>query len=582
MAQEQRAANRRAVARRLLAEVRPHGRTVAAALVLIVISALAQAVGPWLVSRAIDRDIGARDGAALARSMLILLGVYAAGALASRGQIWRIGRVGQAVLRDLRARLYLRLQGLPLATFARRPVGDLMSRLGADTDTLSQLFSMGLTQLLGSLLALVGILVAMFALDAGLALVCFTIIPIMLLLTSLFARRARAAFRKTRETVGDVTTGLQQEIAGVRQAQAFNRTAVNIERFRARNARNRDANVAAVGVTSAFPPFIDVLSTIAMAMVIGFGGWQVLGGGLSVGVLAAFLIYVQQFFRPVQLAASVYAMIQSSLAAAERIYGILDEIPEPPDAADAVRLDHVKGRVDFEHVTFAYDPARPVLDDVSFTAAPGATVALVGPTGAGKTTIASLIPRFYDVGGGAVRVDGHDVRAVTRASLRRAMALVLQEPFLFSGTIAANIAFGRPEAPRAEVEAAARAAQAHDFIAALPAGYETVLAAGGGALSQGQRQLLAIARALLVDPRILILDEATASVDTRTEALIQRALGTLRAGRTAVVIAHRLSTIRTADLILVVEGGRIVERGDHDTLLAAGGRYAELSRALTG
>jgi ATP-binding cassette subfamily B protein/subfamily B ATP-binding cassette protein MsbA len=457
-----------------------------------------------------------------------------------------------------------------------------MSRLTSDTDTLSMLFSQGLTQLLGSLLGLIGIMIAMLALDVWLALVCFTIIPVMLGTTGLFAARARAAFRKTRETVGNVTADLQQEIAGVRQAQAFNRTEVNIQRFRARNAANRDANVAAVGVTSAFPPFIDVLSTIAMAMVIGFGGWQVLGARITIGLLAAFLIYVQQFFRPVQLAAAVYAMIQSSLAGAERIYGILDQQPEPPDAPGAKVLGQIEGRLDFEHVAFAYDPASPVLHDVDFSAAAGKTIALVGRTGAGKTTIASLIPRFYDVTGGAVRVDGHDVREVTRASLRAQMAMVLQEPFLFTGTLAANIALGRPDATRAEVEAAARAAQAHDFIAALPAGYETAVGSGGGQLSQGQRQLVAIARALLSDPRILILDEATANVDTRTEGLIQRALGTLLKGRTAVVIAHRLSTIRDADEILVIDAGRIVERGGHDALLAAGGLYADLHKRLSG
>jgi ATP-binding cassette subfamily B protein/subfamily B ATP-binding cassette protein MsbA len=576
MAQEQRAGNRRAVARRLLGELGPHRRALAEAFVLIGISALAAAFGPWLVSRAIDRDIAGRDGGGLLGSMLLLVAVQGVGTLASRGQILRIGTVGQRVLRDLRARLFATLQALPLGWFDKRPVGDLMSRLAGDTETLSMLFSQGLTQLLGSLLALVGILVAMLALDVRLALVCFTIIPVMLITTRLFAARARTAFRKTRETVGNVTADLQQQIAGVRQAQAFNRTEVNIRSFRARNAANRDANVAAVGVTSAFPGFIDVLSTIAMALVIGFGGWQVLAGRLSVGLLAAFLIYVQQFFRPVQLAATVYAMIQSSLAGAERIFAILDAEPEPADAPGALALGRSAGRIDFDRVAFAYAPGQPVLDDVSFTVEPGTSAALVGRTGAGKTTIAGLVARFHDVTGGAVRVDGHDVRAVTRASLRAQLAMVLQEPYLFTGTIAANIAFGRPDAGRAEVEAAARAAQAHDFIAALPAGYDTPLAAGGGPLSQGQRQLVAIARALLADPRILILDEATANIDTRTELAIQRALRTLLAGRTSLIIAHRLSTVRDADLILVVDAGRIVERGRHDELVAAGGLYAEL------
>jgi ATP-binding cassette subfamily B protein/subfamily B ATP-binding cassette protein MsbA len=329
-------------------------------------------------------------------------------------------------------------------------------------------------------------------------------------------------------------------------------------------------------VTSAFSPVIDILSTLSMALVIGFGGYLVLDGRLSVGLLAAFLIYVQQFFRPVQLAASVYTLMQSALAGAERVYGILDEAREPADAPGAVGLETAQGRITFDNVSFSYVPDLPVLRNVTFEVEPGKTVALVGKTGAGKTTIASLIPRLYDATSGSVRIDRRDVREITRASLRRQMTMVLQESFLFSGTIAENIAYGHPEATREQIEAAARAVSAHDFIAALPQGYDTVLGEGGGTLSQGQRQLLAFARAVIVDPRVLILDEATASIDTRTEALIQRALAKLLQGRSSVIIAHRLSTIRNADLILVVDGGAIVERGTHGELLAQGGAYAEL------
>ncbi len=578
----QRATDRRAVARRLVTDLAPYRATLLAAFGFIVIGSVAQGVGPYLVGHAIDRDIGARDGGGLLRTLAALLCVYVAGALAGRAQTKRVGGTGQRFIAALRERLFDQLQALPLAYFDRQPVGDLMSRLLADVDTLDQLFSQGLTQLLGSLFGLAGILTAMLLMEPELALACFTIIPVMLLTTWLFAARARRAYRKTRQTVGDVTAELQEEIVGVRQAQAFNRTGVNIERFRARNAKNRDANVAAVGVTSAFSPAIDVLSTLATALVIGYGGSLVLHARMSVGHLAAFLIYVQQFFRPVQLAASVYTLMQSALAGAERVYGILDETREPPDAPDAVDLDHLEGSIAFDQVSFGYDPAQPVLKDVSFTARAGETVAIVGKTGAGKTTLANLIPRFYDVTAGAVRVDGRDVRTVTRRSLRRRMAMVIQEPFLFSGTIEANIAYGRPEATRADVEAAARAVNAHDFIEAVPGGYAAVLGEGGATLSQGQRQLLAFARAVIADPRVLILDEATANIDTRTEAIIQRALATLLAGRTSVVIAHRLSTIRSAHLILVVDAGRIVERGTHDELIAAGGAYAELHRRQFG
>ncbi|MDQ4002720.1 MAG: ABC transporter ATP-binding protein/permease [Actinomycetota bacterium] len=574
----EKAENNGATARRLLAELRPYGRQLVLALVLVVLGAGAQAGGPYLIGRAIDRSILEGDVNGLLWTMLLLLGVYLVGTFASRGQILQVGSVGQKVLASLRERIFERLQRLPLGFFDRRPVGDLMSRVTNDVDTLNQLLSQGLTQLLGSFFSLIGVVVAMLVLDWRLASVCFTVIPAMLLTNVYFARRARRAFRTTRETVGDVTAGLQEEIVGVREAQAFNRTEANIERFRERNAANREANVQAVGITSAFAPAIDVLSTLSTTIVIGYGGYLVVTGTLTVGLLTAFLIYVQQFFRPIQLASQVYTQAQAALAGAERIHNILDEEPEPPDPPGTFELDSIEGRIEFENVTFAYEPGRPALRGINLVVESGQTAALVGPTGAGKTTIANLIPRFYDVSAGAVRVDGHDVREVERRSLRKGIATVLQEPFLFSGTIAENIGYGRLEASQEEIEAAARAVSAHGFIAALPDGYDTHLAAGGGTLSGGQRQLVSFARAVLADPRILILDEATSNVDTRTEALIQDALGTLLKGRTSVVIAHRLSTIRNADLILVVENGRIAERGSHASLLEKHGLYADLYR----
>jgi ATP-binding cassette, subfamily B, multidrug efflux pump len=577
-APQERAENRSATARRLLGELRPYSRSLLLAFALVVVGALSQAGGPWLIGRAIDRYILGDDPAGLFRTMALLFGVYVAGTLATRGQIRQVGSVGQRVLASMRERIFERLQRLPLRYFDRHPVGDLMSRVTNDVDTLNQLLSQGITQLLGSLFSLIGIVVAMLILDWRLALVSFAIIPVMLLTNVFFARRARRAFRTTRVTVGDVTAGLQEEIIGVREAQAFNRTAANIERFRERNAANRAANVQAVAITSAFAPAIDVLSTLATAVVIGYGGYLVLTGTLTVGLLTAFLIYVQQFFRPILLASQVYTQGQAALAGAERIYNILDEEPEPPDPPGARKLGEIEGRIQFEDVTFAYDPGRSVLHDVSFHIEPGQTVALVGPTGAGKTTIANLIPRFYDATGGSVRVDGFDVREVERRSLRRRIASVLQEPFLFSGTVAENIRYGRLDATQEEIEAAARAVSAHHFITALPHGYDTKLGTGGGTLSGGQRQLVSFARAVLADPRILILDEATSNIDTRTEALIQTALRTLLRGRTSVVIAHRLSTIRNADVILVVESGRVVERGTHASLLSSDGLYADLYR----
>ena len=571
------ARDRRATFRRIVGELAPFRTSLFGILALVVVSATAQAAGPYLVGRAIDTNIGARDLGGLARTMLLLLAVYLVGTLAQRAQILQIGNTGQRVLANLRTRLFSTLLHLPLRFFDRRPVGDLMSRVLNDVDTLNQLLSQGLTQLLGSLFSLVGIIIVMLTLNFSMALVSFTIIPVMIAVTIAFAGRARRASRLTRQTVGDVTAGLQEEITGIREAQAFNRTQANIARFRTRNAANRDANIQAVGITSAFSPTIDVLSSLATAIVIGYGGYLVFHGALTVGLLAAYLIYVQQFFRPIQLVSQVYTQMQSALAGAERIYGILDEAPEPRDPPGTPDLGTIAGAITFDHVTFAYEQDRPVLRGINLAVAAGQTVALVGQTGAGKTTIVNLIPRFYDVTEGAVMLDGHDIRSVTRASVRRQIATVLQESFLFSGTVADNIAYGRDGATRDEIEAAAQTVDAHTFIMQLPQGYDTLLGQGGGTLSQGQRQLLSFARAVLADPRILILDEATSNIDTRTEAIIQRALATLLKGRTSVVIAHRLSTIRNADLICVIEAGEIVERGTHDDLLALPkGKYAAL------
>lgn len=570
--------DRGAIARRLARELSPYTPRLVRAFGLLVLSAGAQASAPWLIGRAIDQEITQGDRAGLLWTMALLLAVYLGGMLATRAQVMQVGTVGQDVLASLRRRLFERFQRLPLIFFDRRPIGDLISRVTNDVDTLNQFLSQGVTQLLGSFFSLIGIIIAMLVLNWRLALVSFTIIPIMLLTTSAFAKRARRAFRTARETTGNVTAELQEEISGIREAQAFNRTELNIERFRQRNAANRNANVSAVGVTSGFAPAMDVLSTLATAIVIGYGGMLVFQGSLTVGLLTAFLIYVQQFFRPIQLASQVYTQAQASLAGAERIYAILDEPIEAADPPGSSELPAVRGEVTFENVSFSYEPGRPVLNDIDFTIAAGQTVALVGPTGAGKTTIVNLIPRFYEPDQGTIRVDGTDISQVRRRSLRTHLALVLQEPFLFAGTIAENIGYGREDASRQEIEAAARAVDADRFIRQLPNGYETLLGERGSGLSEGQRQLLAFARAIVADPRILILDEATSRIDTRTERTIQQALGTVLRGRTSIVIAHRLSTVHNADLILVIDAGRIVERGTHAHLIEHNGLYAELYR----
>ena len=478
--------------------------------------------------------------------------------------------------------LFARLQRLPLGYFDTHEVGDLMSRLTNDTSTINQFIGAGLTRVIGDMLSLVGIVVVMLWLDWRLALASFVVLPLMWVFTTYFSRRARAAFRETRKEMGKVNAELEENIAGMREVQAFARERANQERFARVNARNRDANVGATAITSAFTPAVDILSTVATAIVIGYGAYQVLNGAVTIGVIVSFLAYVQRFFEPIRSITQMWTLGQSALAGGERIFNLLDEPVELEDKPDARPMPPIQGHVEFDHVTFGYKPGQPVLHDISLDAQPGQTIALVGPTGAGKSSIVNLLMRFYDAWDGAVRIDGIDVRDVQRSTLRQQMGMVLQDTFLFSGTIADNIRYGRPGATDEEIEAAAHTVNAHEFINRMPEGYQTPILERGANLSQGQKQLIAFARAVLADPRILILDEATSSVDTRTEALIQDALSRLLYGRTSFVIAHRLSTIRNADQVMVIQGGQIVERGDHETLLAQRGAYYALVQRQRG
>ena len=565
---------------RLLRYLTPFRLQLMGALVLVIITALVQAIGPALIARAIDVNITQKDLQGLTKTMLLLLGVYLVGLASQSGQGYLIGLVGQKFLAQLRVQIFDKIQSLPLVFFDQNKAGDLMSRLVNDIQTINQLLSQGITQVIGSVFSLVGIIIAMMVLSFPLAVASFLVLPVMVWVTVLFARRSGVAFRKTRTVLGIVSSELEEELAGVRVAQAYNRTESNIQHFAEHNAANRDVNVQAVIVTSAFTPSIDMLSTLATVIVAAFGGWLVVNNKLQVGIVVAFFIYVQQFFRPIQIISNIYTQMQSAFAGAERIFDLIDTPLQQKDSPDAQVLPPIEGRVVFDHVNFSYaakpDPTNLVLRDINLIAKQGQTIALVGETGAGKSTMVNLIPRFYDVTSGKILIDGFDTSDVTLASLRRQIGFVQQDTFLFSGTVADNIRYGRLDATDAEVEDAAKAVSVHDFILSLPDGYKTKLGERGTGLSQGQRQLIAFARTVLADARILILDEATSNIDTYTESLIQNALKKLLNGRTSFIIAHRLSTVRDADLVLVVDKGQIVERGTHDELLALGGRYAEL------
>jgi ATP-binding cassette subfamily B protein/subfamily B ATP-binding cassette protein MsbA len=545
-------------------------------LILVVISAASRGLAPILIGQAIDQFISEGQAQGLGRLIILIALVYVINAVTTRYRISMMAQAGQKVLARLRNLVFEKIHSLSLQYLESSQAGDLISRLINDIDALNSFFAESFSQMIGQIFSLIGITVGMLILNWQLGLAVLVMVPVLIWVTRTFSRWARQAFRQTRETIGDVSAELEEELGGVKVAQAFNRTERNVQRFAQRNAANRDANINANAITSAFSPTMDLLSTLDLAIVAGMGGVMAIRGVISVGTVVAFLQYVQNFFRPIQAVSQLWTVAQSAFAAAERIFGLIDREPLITDSPDAVVMPSIDGLVVFEDVRFAYEGDETVLEGISFEVAPGQTLAVVGPTGAGKTTLVSLIPRFYDVKSGMVEIDGHDVRAVTQESLRRQMGIVTQDPFLFSGPVMENIRYGRLDASDDAVREAARAANADDFIQRLPHGYATDIGERGKLLSQGQRQLIAFARAILANPRILILDEATSSIDTHTEVLIQQALEKLLKGRTSFVIAHRLSTVRNADRILVLDQGRIVERGDHCALIAQDGLYAEL------
>jgi ABC-type multidrug transport system fused ATPase/permease subunit len=564
------------VAARLVRLLAPHWRRMAVALLLVLLYSLLSLAVPLLVRAAIDGTIAAGDAAGLLRQSALLAAVFAALFLAGAGQQQLLLIVGQDVLGSLRSRLFDHLQRLHLGYHDHEIIGVTVSRVINDVAVINQFLSQGLVTFVGDSVVLVGIVAVMLWIEPRLALLAFSVVPLMVAATWWFARRAKSAYRATRVRIAAVVGDLAENIAGMRVIQAFGREQASSRKFDEANQSNRDSNIAAMGLSFTFLPMVDFLGVLATAVVLWFGGRWATSGAVTIGTLVAFIAYVGRFFQPIQEISQNYTTMQAAMAGGEKVFGLLDTEIEIQDAPDAVAPAQLEGRIELRGVSFAYRKGLPVLHDIDLAIEPGSVVALVGPTGSGKTTIANLILRFYDATAGRVLVDGIDVRRFRQQALRSRMGLVSQNPFLFSGTIGDNIAFARPQATEAEIHEAARAANAADFIEAMPDAYRTVVREGGVNLSTGQRQLICIARAVLADPRIFILDEATASVDTLTEALIQDALSRLFAGRTSVVIAHRLSTVRRADLICVLSDGRIVDRDTHEALMARGGLYREL------
>ena len=566
----------RGALRRLLGYLSEYHLHLIAVAIMTVVGTLLSIAGPYLMGVAIDRFIMTGDMEGFIKIVFLLAGTYLLGTVAQAVSGLMMSVISQRSLMRLRKELFEHMQTLSLSFFDKRPTGDLMSRLTNDVDAIGAALAQNVTQLISGLLTLIGIIVAMLSLNAWLALANLVVFPFMVVFTAVIGRRTRISFRDLQMNLGILNGSMQETISGEKVVIAFEQQESVNRKFIAANDTVKETGIRAMTYAMLVMPLMGILSNANIAIVTGLGGWMALNGLTTVGTIAAFITYSRRFTQPLRQFANLYNSIQSALAGAERIFEVVDTEPELVDAPDALAVERLKGEIEFKDVNFEYDQSVPVLKGINLKAEPGQTIALVGPTGAGKTTIVNVLTRFYDIQNGSITIDGHDIKLIRKDDLRRQLGIVLQDVFLFSGTVMENIRYGRLDATDKECTEAAMLANADGFIHRLPKGYMTELTERGGNLSQGQKQLLSIARAVVANPAILVLDEATSSVDTRTEVQIQEALLRLMKGRTSFVIAHRLSTIRNADLVLVINNGEIIERGTHKELLEKRGFYYNL------